>query len=352
MKTQLTLQQMAAELERQRIAKKDFLIDTAQAAMDTEGQLNFGGNVMPLNEIAHSQVAANLEIPASYYNRMKAETPELLSRNVNHWFKAEKKTRMVRTLDGVGRAFLSNSYQCIDNDEIAQTIPPILSARGTGEVDIESCAITETRMYIKAVFPKIQGEVKKGDVVQYGLAISNSEVGMGSVKIEPLVYRLVCKNGLIIPDASLNARHIGRRTSISDGVYELLSDEAKKADDNAILLKVRDIVAASFDEVRFERHLSMMRGAAQEKIEAHPEEAVKVLTKAKSLTEFESGSVLRHLIDGGDLSRWGLLNAVTRTAQDVESYDRATELETMGGNILTMPHAEWNRFNAAARKAA
>jgi hypothetical protein len=36
--------------------------------------------------------------------------------------------------------------------------------------------------------------------------------------------------------------------------------------------------------------------------------------------------VLKHLILGGSLTTWGLANAVTRAAQDAESYDRATEL--------------------------
>lgn len=32
------------------------------------------------------------------------------------------------------------------------------------------------------------------------------------------------------------------------------------------------------------------------------------------LTDGEKDSVLRHLVRGGDLSAWGLANAVTRTA--------------------------------------
>lgn len=347
MKTQLKLSDMAAELERRAGAKKDFVIDTAGAEMTPALDFNFADQSFQLNDTAHGQVAAALDIPVKYYDRMKRETPELLSRNVNHWLGSEPKKRMLRTLDNTGRAFLSNAYQRIENEEIANVALPILLDKAQ-DVQIESCALTETRMYIKAVFPKIQGEVTKGDVVQYGLAISNSEVGMGSVKIEPLVYRLVCSNGLIIQDASLNARHIGRRAGITEGVYEMLSDEARQADDNAILLKVRDIVRASFDEVRFERHLSIMRAAAGEKMTAHPEEAVKVLAKRKNLTEFEGGSVLRHLIDGGDLSQWGLVNAVTRTAQDVESYDRATELEAMGGELLTMGRSSWRSMAMAA----
>jgi hypothetical protein len=40
------------------------------------------------------------------------------------------------------------------------------------------------------------------------------------------------------------------------------------------------------------------------------------------LSENESGLVLNHLIHSGDLSKFGMLNAVTRTAEDIESYDR------------------------------
>lgn len=347
MKTQLKLQDMAAELERRSKAKQDYIIDTKATEMTDGLNLRFADKEFGLNDVAHDQVGATLDIPGKYYNRMRTESPELLARNVNHWLQAAPRERMLRTLDGQGRAFLSNAYQRVENGEIAAVALPVL-LDAAQDVRIESCALTEERMYIKAVFPKIEGEVTPGDVVQYGLAISNSEVGKGSVKIEPLIFRLVCSNGLIINDASLNARHIGRRAGIGDGVYSMLSDEARRADDNAILLKVRDIVRASFDEVRFERHLSVMRAAAGDKLQTHPEKAVYQLTKRENLTEFESGSVLRHLIDGGDLSRWGLLNAVTRTAQDVQSYDRATELESLGGKILELPRTQWRSLAEAA----
>lgn len=45
------------------------------------------------------------------------------------------------------------------------------------------------------------------------------------------------------------------------------------------------------------------------------------------------------------MSLYGLANAITRFSQDVSSYDRATELEGIGYNVLTMPNATWNRIN-------
>jgi hypothetical protein len=47
------------------------------------------------------------------------------------------------------------------------------------------------------------------------------------------------------------------------------------------------------------------------------------------------------------VSLYGLANAVTRHAQDVESYDRSTELETTAWSMLTMPRNEWEKLNAA-----
>jgi hypothetical protein len=44
----------------------------------------------------------------------------------------------------------------------------------------------------------------------------------------------------------------------------------------------------------------------------------------------------------GDLSLFGLINAVTRTASDVESYDRSVELQRIGGKIIELPKSVWN----------
>jgi hypothetical protein len=54
--------------------------------------------------------------------------------------------------------------------------------------------------------------------------------------------------------------------------------------------------------------------------------------------------VLTHLIEGGDLSQYGLMNAVTRTAEDAQSYDRASELEAAGAVVLDLHPTEWREL--------
>ena len=70
---------------------------------------------------------------------------------------------------------------------------------------------------------------------------------------------------------------------------------------------------------------------------------VKVASREFRITDDESTGILQHLIEGNDLTLYGLSNAVTRHSQDVESYDRATELESIGYNILTMQPTLWNQ---------
>lgn len=49
---------------------------------------------------------------------------------------------------------------------------------------------------------------------------------------------------------------------------------------------------------------------------------------------------------------YGLANAVTRAAQDVESYDRSTDMESIGYKVLGMSATAWKRLNAASKRVA
>ncbi len=355
MKAGLTLTEMATEIERQSKLKEDYLVDTRCMKLEPCGSdlyLHMYDNdteyVEPLsvNQITHRQIGTHLKIPAVYYDRMQAQNPDLLAQNVNTWFEQEPSKRLVRTLEGTARAFLSNRYRCIDNLGIAEAVLPILMAMDGAR--FESCEITESRMYLKVVNPRLEAEVTPGDIVQAGVIISNSEVGLGSVSIQPLVYRLVCKNGMVVNDAQTRRNHVGRVNNTEENIL-LYSDETLAADDRAFMLKIQDTVRAAVEEARFSRVIGVMQEAKGVRMNtADIPGIVKVASREFRITDDESTGILQHLIEGNDLTLYGLSNAVTRHSQDVESYDRATELESIGYNILTMQPALWNRINQMA----
>jgi hypothetical protein len=138
MKQGRSIMELAAEIDRQSHAKKDYVADTRKLEMETVFQP--GGNPttalkivngedtrMPIGQTAHRQIAERVQIPAKYYDRMMVEAPGLLVENVNHWFKNSPDRRLIRTLDGRARAFLSDRYQRIDNNHIAEAVLPVLS---------------------------------------------------------------------------------------------------------------------------------------------------------------------------------------------------------------------------------
>ena len=359
MKFGKTLQELAMELDRQKKVKKDYLLDTRNLTMDADenGALltmynqNDNSNILlGINEIAHDQIGQALGIPSAYYDKMRRENPALLTENVNAWFNTDPKVRMVRALDGVARAFLSDKYRRIDNYEIASIVLPIISE--LPDAKVESCEVTEQRMYLKVVNPRLQGEVVPGDVVQSGILITNSEVGLGSMTIQPLLYRLVCTNGMVVKDARTRKYHSGSRNELTDS-FVMYEEDTLKAEDHALILKVRDTVKSVVDELRFNKLLDMMRGAKEAKLTSTNIPAmIEMAGPDFGYTKQEGEGILNHLIRGEDLSLYGFGNAITRFAQDVASYDRSTALEAIGYNVMTMPAKKWHALNTAEYKVA
>ena len=354
MKTGRSLQDLAIEIERQNEVKRDFIADTSQMRMtllneDADGYqaplLSLEGMApFSINNVAHDQIGTKLGIPSKYYDRMRTSEPDLLATNVNRWLEKQPMKRMVRTLDGTARAFLSDRYRRIDNHEIATAVLPMIADMKGARV--ESCEITDKKMYLKIVNERVQTEIVKGDIVQSGLIISNSETGHGSVSVMPLVYRLVCSNGMIANTAGKRKNHVGR-TNEGDDSFEVYRDETIAADDKAFIMKLQDIVRTTADMVQFEKIISAMRTGTTTKLTGDVPAVVELTAKNYGILEYESKGILDHLIRGEDLSLYGLANAVTRQAQDVDSYDRSTDLEMTAWSILNMPRRDWERLNAA-----
>ncbi|HEX4215626.1 MAG TPA: DUF932 domain-containing protein [Candidatus Dormibacteraeota bacterium] len=344
MRTGRSLPELAAEVERRRMGKLDLLADTRELMLRTGepgSELEIGGQGrLPLRELAHEQIADHLEIPRRYYGRLRERHRGLFDETVNTLFREAPSRRLVRALDGRVRAFLSDRYRRLDHEDLCEAVLPVLGA--IPDVSFPSVEVTETHLYLKAVAPRVSGEVRPGDVVQAGVVISNSEVGMGALVIRPLVFRLVCANGMIVDDA-LRRHHVGRHIEVSEG-GTLYGDETLRADDRAFWLKVRDLVGAAVTESRFASVLDRLRRAAASTEMSDPGGGVRELGRCFGFSVGEQGSVLRHLTLGGDLTRYGAVNAVTSASQEAPAYDRATELEAVAGSIMDMDVRSWARI--------
>jgi len=113
------------------------------------------------------------------------------------------------------------------------------------------------------------------------------------------------------------------------------------ADDRAFFLKVRDVVEAAVSEATFRQVAMKLQSTRDIRLVGDPVKTVEVLANRYSFNDIERAGVLWHLVSGGDLSAFGLVNAVTHYSQDVQDYDRATEFEALGGKLIELAPAEW-----------
>lgn len=362
MKLGRTLQDLAKEVDRQNASKRDFVVSTAVVRMTTTSHLGKAepnsstlgfktGNTteMPIvSALAHDQIGTYLDIPSKFYDRLQGEYPDLFDYTINTLLSTRGDKRLVRTLDGHARAFLSDRYRRMDNFQLLAAIIPAFQERD--DLHFASMEITDSRMYIKVLTDQLTAEVKKGDVVRAGVCVRNSEVGLGRLRVDPFVERLVCLNGMTIEEFGMQRNHAGKRVGADiEDADELFSDETMEADDRAFYLKVRDLVRATLSPKIFDKMVEQMRAAAGDKITIDPTKAVEEVADRYSLRDEERASVLRNLIEGADLSRWGMLNAVTATANNSENYDRASEIEMIGGKILTVPPQTWRAMAVHAQ---
>jgi len=257
----------------------------------------------------------------------------------------EPTRRMIRAYTNEGsnptaRAWLSDRFRRLDNIEVVTKLLPEFD-RLSEEVVFHNASVTDEKLYIRALFPRMEREVKVGDAVQWGVQISNSEVGAAQFSIDSFVMRLACINGMVVAKV-MSARHVGKRLG------EHLSDETIEADDRAFWLAARDELRNAISVTEFESVVQSLRETTEGAVITAPIAATERLAKTLELSDAEKETVLTQLAANGDFSRWGAVNAVTAAAQTVESFDRRVEMEEMGWSLATLPTREWERIAVAA----
>jgi len=340
---------LAEELERQKTSRMDVIVPSteifAQPTVD-DVNLNFtvpaeGGSqlqVMPLTDWAHSQVSAKLDIPLKYYRRMREQAPVLLAQNINEWLPTPNKKLisnpkdrklLLRTLDGNVRAVLSDRYKIMDNHDLL--LKSLEEFREVG-AELHRADLTQNHMYIKAIVPHTIQEIRQGDTVVPGVIIQNSEVGAGAFKVMPFMLRQICSNGMI-GESAVTKIHLGRKQD--EGLVQF-SAETRMAENATLWLQVRDIIRSTFDPVTFKRWVNQLRMGTEVEIE-NPVYAVDNVIETFGISEDMKDDLLNHFSREGDMTQWGLANAVTRAARDMEDPEKVIEMEVIGGQVAVMP---------------
>jgi hypothetical protein len=97
--------------------------------------------------------------------------------------------------------------------------------------------------------------------------------------------------------------------------------------------------------------LNKFREQADTQITANPARVIEITgerLEERGFLKSEQDAIMESLMTEGDLSAFGLINAVTDAAKDL-GYDRKVELERYGGRLAEYSPADWNRVMEQAK---
>jgi len=315
--------------------------------------------VLNQNTVAFDQIAQRANIDVRTARRLQSNYSVEYDALVNAIWQKETCVRMIRTFDAAGdelataRAFVSNQFKTFDNSNLlAATLPQLMES--DAEWKVWSADVTEKRMHVRLVSERIQGlATGPNDLVKLGFDLTNSETGHGSVAAIQKLVTWACLNGQTFGKL-LRSSHV---TSARDdaGVWSQLTDEAKNADNLALELKVRDVVATAANQESFDVALAQFRAAGDDLIEGTGQAAVDQLGAVLRLTKSETSNVMEGLIQtmtqsgyaGKAVSRATLVNAVTAVAH-VASADDVDRWHDRGSEVLNLSPSKWSSIALAA----
>jgi hypothetical protein len=156
-----------------------------------------------------------------------------------------------------------------------------------------------------------------------------------------------CTNLAIMRSEAFRTIHVGSKAQGEGDIWEFLKDDTKKLADATVMRKLADLVEAALSGDLFERLVALHTDAKQDALPAaNVEPTIDEVAAKFTFTQDERNMVMARLIQGGELTRHGLAQAITRTSADIDDYDRATDLERAGGQIIELGRDDWKKLAA------
>jgi len=366
--TATTLEDLLIQVKDQSARNQDYIWHSG--AMDIQGDHNHTQIIieqdrgvptqtLQTNDLAFDQINQGLNIDVRTGRRLRNTTPDQYHALVRAQLENHNRNKLLRTReqdDGslVCRAVLSDRYKTFDHsDMLMATLPTLIEDDARWK--LVRGDITERAMYIQMKSEVITGEPAVGDVMALGLRLSNSETGCGSVQVAQLIWTLACLNGMQTGNSSRSA-HLTSARADTD-TWEILSGEAKDADNHALSLKLRDTVTSYASSESFDQVLTAMAEAHEQPVNSASAAVDQIQKQFKTVigkadTDLIMDGLMQTLQQsgynrGGGVTRATMVNALTAVAHKKDP-DEKPAWEKLGGELLTLNPQDWTRIAEAA----
>ena len=382
-------EEILAELERRRKDRVDAVVTSDNIAFYSQaGEIKLTVNEQkggsPLTSHALSQLFELIGLPqrtrmcqwlmynARAFPNKSGSEPDtnhnLLCELLNAFFGRMKFDRLVRRMkkpDGsmYCRALLSNRYRIVDSHDLFFAILEELSKVKVGgkPPEIWNARLSEDHFYGYAVAPGLTGQVDltrtfkgargqdnrwqglPGDTYNGAIVFGNSETGAGGIFIRQAVVRSVSRAYLVDQDL-VAERHVGGKMEADAD----LSAETIAAWNKAFFSEVQDHVRNAFDPEKFKIVLDRLNGAARDNVEDGVI-ATEALQVCYDLSEVSKERIRNMFFRSGDLTRYGLVTALSEAAAEGVGAEEAVAMEQAGSELARMDMAEVYKRAASVR---
>ncbi|MFO0675331.1 MAG: DUF932 domain-containing protein [Polyangiaceae bacterium] len=269
----------------------------------------------PLRSSAFANLMARVGAPADFLKRLPAP---LQLATINHLLmeSRENPSATLRIRGNEVAAVVSGRYAPLDPVELVETVRVALNRfdilRDVRVRGLASGLVDNLRL----VLPAERIAVKPGDVSAVGIDITASSFARSAIHVSPVVWRLVCSNGLKSAErkGGLSFRHVGESQRLRDGVAEAVPSAVAHA--RGLLDQWRRAVDVMIEDVA--RQVDELRVLTVQERRSF---------EAKLVEEGEGAELPKRL------SVYGVVNALTASAKAVGPA-RRLELEAVAGDVL------------------
>jgi hypothetical protein len=269
----------------------------------------------PLRAAAFGNLMTRLGAPGEFIRRLPAP---LQLANINYLLAEhdEGSAATLRLRNDEVSAIVSGRYAPLDPVELVETVREGLQRFGIlGDVRVRGVA-SGLVDNLRLILPSEQTAIKPGDVSALGIDITSSSFARSAVHVTPVIWRLVCSNGLKRAErgSGLSFRHVGDTQRLRDGVSEAIP---------SALVYARGVM----DQWR--RSVSFMVEDVQKQIDAMRELTIPEKKNIEVAVRLETGrpELPEHV------GLYDFVNAMTASAKS-GSPSRRLEIETLAGDVL------------------
>lgn len=268
---------------------------------------------MALRANAFANMMTRIGAPADFIRKLPAPL-QLATINYLVGENTETSAATLRLRGDEVAAIVSGRYAPLDPVELVETVRGALVKQGMlHEVRVRATA-SGLVDNLRLVFPSEERAIKPGDVSALGIDITSSSFARSAVHVSPVIWRLICSNGLKRPErgSGFSFRHVGDAQRLRDSVAEAIPSAVVRA--RGVMDQWQRAVAFVVDD------------------------ALKQVEEMRELTHGERESIESELHAGAPalpehVTLYDFVNAITASAKQAAPA-RRLELETLAGDVL------------------